>query len=119
MTTLASTASPANRRLLFIGDQLPQLKAEMYTSRRAAFVRLYQECERGSAVQFKPTPPQESTTWAGIGVMNRALQDRDPPAARRAVEAHLDYVEAAVQDQQKFEKNEAIARLRFEREKSR
>jgi GntR family transcriptional repressor for pyruvate dehydrogenase complex len=52
-------------------------------------------------------------------VMNRALQDRDPPAARRAVEAHLDYVEAALQDQQKFEKNEAIARLRFEREKSR
>jgi GntR family transcriptional repressor for pyruvate dehydrogenase complex len=52
-------------------------------------------------------------------VINAALQDRDPPAARRAVEAHLDYVETALTEQQKFEKNEAIARLRYEHEKSR
>ncbi len=51
--------------------------------------------------------------------INAALQDGDPAAARAAVEAHLTYVEAALTDQQKSEKNEAIARLRFQHEKSR
>ncbi|MGB5556443.1 MAG: FCD domain-containing protein [Paracoccaceae bacterium] len=51
--------------------------------------------------------------------INAALQARDPAAARAAVEAHLDYVEAALTDQQKYEKNEAIAKLRFQHEKTR
>ena len=51
--------------------------------------------------------------------INTALQQRDPIAARNAVVEHLQYVEAALTDQQKLEKNEAIARLRFEREKTR
>jgi len=51
--------------------------------------------------------------------INAALQSRDPAAARAAVEAHLSYVEAALADHQKFEKNEAIAKLRFEHEKTR
>jgi GntR family transcriptional repressor for pyruvate dehydrogenase complex len=48
-----------------------------------------------------------------------AIQARDPSAARKAIESHLDYVESALADQQKFEKNEEIAKLRFKHERSR
>lgn len=48
--------------------------------------------------------------------INDALQARDPVAARAAVEAHLDYVQAALADQQKAERNEAVARLRLQQE---
>jgi GntR family transcriptional regulator, transcriptional repressor for pyruvate dehydrogenase complex len=51
--------------------------------------------------------------------MNAALQARDPQAARAAVTAHLDYVEQAFVDQIKAEKNELIARQRYEHEQSR
>jgi GntR family transcriptional regulator, transcriptional repressor for pyruvate dehydrogenase complex len=48
--------------------------------------------------------------------INEALQRRDPVAARAAVEAHLGFVEEALLAQRKAEKNEEIARLRFEHE---
>ncbi|MGO4914155.1 FadR/GntR family transcriptional regulator [Pseudogemmobacter sp. W21_MBD1_M6] len=51
--------------------------------------------------------------------INSALQARDAAAARAAVEAHLNYVEASLSDQQKSERNEEIARQRFEHEQSR
>jgi len=51
--------------------------------------------------------------------MNTALQARDPVAARAAVAAHLDFVEQALQDQTRADRNEAIARQRFEHEKNR
>ena len=51
--------------------------------------------------------------------INTAIQARDPEAARSAVETHLDYVEKALSDQKKSERNEAIARQRFEHEQSR
>jgi len=51
--------------------------------------------------------------------INDALQGRDPVAARKAVEAHLDYVRASLSDQQKAEQNEQIALQRFEHEKGR
>ena len=51
--------------------------------------------------------------------INAALQARDSAGARAAVEAHMDFVETALAEQQKFEKNEAIAKLRYEHEKSR
>ncbi|MCA0044489.1 FadR/GntR family transcriptional regulator [Celeribacter litoreus] len=51
--------------------------------------------------------------------INNALQARDPEAARAAVVRHLDYVEEALTDQQIFERNEEIARLRFEHEQER
>jgi len=51
--------------------------------------------------------------------INDALQARDADAARAAVEAHLDYVERALADQQKTTRNETIARQRLEREKLR
>lgn len=51
--------------------------------------------------------------------INDGLQARDPSAARAAVEAHLSYVEQSLNDQVKADRNEAIARQRFEHERSR
>ena len=51
--------------------------------------------------------------------INTAIQARDPDAARAAINAHLNYVEKALADQQKADRNEAIARQRFEHEQSR
>lgn len=51
--------------------------------------------------------------------INTALQARDAAGARAAVEAHLNFVEDALSDHQKAEKNEAIARKRFENESRR
>jgi GntR family transcriptional regulator, transcriptional repressor for pyruvate dehydrogenase complex len=51
--------------------------------------------------------------------VNAALQARDGAAARRAIEAHLDYVAAAYRDQRKAEDNEAIARQRLHHDTAR
>ena len=51
--------------------------------------------------------------------INSAIQARDPDAARAAVIAHLCYVEKSLADQQKADRNENIARQRFEHEQSR
>jgi GntR family transcriptional repressor for pyruvate dehydrogenase complex len=51
--------------------------------------------------------------------INDALQSRDPAGARDAVVAHLTYVENSLRDDVKAQSNEAIARQRFEHEKSR
>lgn len=51
--------------------------------------------------------------------INDALQSRDPAAARAAVEAHMDFIHAALLDQKKAEKNEAIARQRLQHESGR
>lgn len=59
------------------------------------------------------------TLLAQHRAINTALQARDPGAARRAVETHLDYVAQAYEDQRKAEHNEAIARQRLEHEVSR
>ena len=51
--------------------------------------------------------------------INDAIQARDPDATRTAVQAHLDYVKSALAAEQKSAKNEAVAKLRFQHEKSR
>ncbi|MDG1282345.1 MAG: FCD domain-containing protein [Pseudorhodobacter sp.] len=51
--------------------------------------------------------------------INDALQARNPAAARAAVEKHLSFVEAALQEQLKAEKNEAVAKQRYAHEISR
>jgi GntR family transcriptional repressor for pyruvate dehydrogenase complex len=51
--------------------------------------------------------------------INAAIQARDPVAARAAVNDHLNYVEKALADQQKADRNEAIAKQRYEHEQSR
>jgi len=51
--------------------------------------------------------------------INIALQARDPDGARAAVQMHLDYVEAALTDQQRATRNEAIAQQRYQHEQAR
>ncbi|MBC7179670.1 MAG: FCD domain-containing protein [Roseovarius sp.] len=51
--------------------------------------------------------------------INAAIQARDPETARAAVNDHLNYVEKALADQQKADRNEAIAKQRYEHEQSR
>lgn len=48
--------------------------------------------------------------------INTAIQSRDPSAARRAVEQHLDFVKTALTDFKQNEQNERIARQRLARE---
>ncbi|MCV2867800.1 FCD domain-containing protein [Defluviimonas sp. WL0002] len=51
--------------------------------------------------------------------INTALQARDPDGARAAVERHLTFVETALKDHFRTERNEAVARLRFAQEAER
>lgn len=48
--------------------------------------------------------------------INTALQAREPDAAAAAVRAHLDFVQQALAEQQRTERNEEIARLRLKHE---
>jgi GntR family transcriptional repressor for pyruvate dehydrogenase complex len=50
--------------------------------------------------------------------INDGLQNRDPTAARIAVEAHLDYVEASLVNHKKALRNEEIAQQRLDHETS-
>jgi len=51
--------------------------------------------------------------------INDALQARDPAAARKAVEEHMNYVEQALSDELAASRNEAIAQQRLEHERTR
>lgn len=51
--------------------------------------------------------------------INSALQARDPAQARSAVQTHLDFVEASLADWRQMERNEDIARQRYEHEQQR
>ncbi|MFT4699423.1 MAG: GntR family transcriptional repressor for pyruvate dehydrogenase complex [Yoonia sp.] len=51
--------------------------------------------------------------------INATLQARDRDGARAAVTAHMDYVEGALNDQQKADRNERFAKKRFEHEAER
>ena len=51
--------------------------------------------------------------------INDALQTRDGPAARAAVDDHLTYVQSVLRDLQTADRNETIARQRLEHETSR
>ncbi len=46
--------------------------------------------------------------------INRGIQARDPVAARNAAVAHLDFVDRLMGDVKRSERNDAVARLRFE-----
>ncbi len=50
--------------------------------------------------------------------INQGLQDRDPQAARAAVEAHMSYVEGALTDQIRADRNEAVAQQRYDHQQS-
>ena len=70
------------------------------------------------SVMFKQRTTREALLDQHRAV-NDALQARDPAGARAAVEAHLDYVEAALSADRKAERDEDIARQRYERVRTR
>lgn len=51
--------------------------------------------------------------------INNALQARDPKAAREAIVTHLTYVEDDLKKKQRADRNEEVARLRYEHERAR
>ena len=51
--------------------------------------------------------------------INVAIQARDPAAAKAAINAHMDYVEGAMNDQRKADQNEGFARKRLDIEHQR
>lgn len=51
--------------------------------------------------------------------INRAIQARDPEAAKAAVVVHLDYVESCLDSQRKAERHEEVAQLRYAHEQDR
>lgn len=51
--------------------------------------------------------------------INTALQARDPQAARAAIEAHMGFVEVALIEHLRADRNEAVARQRLEHEQTR
>jgi len=51
--------------------------------------------------------------------INDALQARDAPACRAAIQAHIGFIKSALLDQKKSEHNEDVARLRLDHEKTR
>ncbi|SNR34028.1 FCD domain-containing protein [Puniceibacterium sediminis] len=85
---------------------------------RSMYQLLHQGVFYNRQIMFK----QRTTRDMLLGqhrAINDALQARDPEAARAAVEAHLDYVEAALTENRKADRHEEIARQRFERIKGR
>ena len=66
------------------------------------------------SVMFKQRTTREALLDQHRAI-NTALQARDPKAARAAVEAHLSYVEEALAADRQAERDEDIARQRFER----
>jgi GntR family transcriptional repressor for pyruvate dehydrogenase complex len=66
---------------------------------------------------------RQRTTRAALLAQHRAINDalqaRDAEGARAAVAAHMDYVEQALRDQRRAERNEAVARQRLAQETER
>ena len=85
---------------------------------RAMFQMLHEGVFYNRQVMFR----QRTTRGALLEqhrAINAALQSRDAQAARAAVTAHLNFVELALSDQQKADRNEDIARQRLEHERAR
>lgn len=51
--------------------------------------------------------------------INTAVQSREPEKARAAAQTHLGFVKSALLQEQKIQKNEAIAKLKLEQEEAR
>jgi GntR family transcriptional regulator, transcriptional repressor for pyruvate dehydrogenase complex len=82
---------------------------------RSMFDLLHEGVFYNRQVMFKQRTSREALLDHHRAI-NDALQARDAPAARQAVQLHLDYIEQALADQQKAERNESIARLRLQHE---
>lgn len=85
---------------------------------RSMFDLLRQGVFYNRQMMFKARTTREALLDQHVAI-NAALQARDPAAARSAVEAHLTFVETALNEQIRAERNESIARQRLEHEQGR
>lgn len=82
---------------------------------RAMFDLLAEGVFYNRQVMFRNRPTRDALLEQHRAI-NSAIQARDGAAARAAVAAHMDFVEVALTDQRKAERNEALARLRLAHE---
>lgn len=110
------------------GDEEAQLDAQFHMAIIEAshnvvmlhMMRSMYELLRGGVFYNRQVMFKQRTTRAALldqhRAINDALQARDAAKARTAVEAHLDYVEKALTNQKKADRNENIARQRLQHE---
>ena len=110
------------------GDEEAQLDAQFHMAIIEAshnvvmlhMMRSMYELLRGGVFYNRQVMFKQRTTRAALldqhRAINDALQARDAAKARSAVEAHLDYVEEALTNQKKADRNESIARQRLQHE---
>lgn len=110
------------------GDEEAQLDAQFHMAIIEAshnvvmlhMMRSMYELLRGGVFYNRQVMFKQRTTRAALleqhRAINDALQARDAAQARTAVEAHLDYVENALTNQKKADRNEQIARQRLQHE---
>ncbi len=80
---------------------------------RAMFNLLHQGVFYNRQMIFRQRATRDDLL-AQHGAINAAIQARDPAGAKAAAEAHLDFVEQILSDMKRSERNESIARLRYE-----
>ncbi|MCC5958115.1 MAG: FCD domain-containing protein [Rhodobacteraceae bacterium] len=85
---------------------------------RAMFNLLHEGVFYNRQVIFRK-PAIRNDLLAQHKAINDALQARDAPRARHAAESHLDFIEQVLSDMKRSQKNEEIARLRFEQAQAR
>jgi len=110
------------------GDEEAQLDAQFHMAIIEAshnvvmlhMMRSMYELLRGGVFYNRQVMFKQRTTRAALldqhRAINDALQGRDATQARAAVETHLDYVEEALTNQKKADRNESIARQRLQHE---
>lgn len=82
---------------------------------RSMFELLHQGVFYNRRIMFSRHTTYEALL-AQHSAINTALQNRDPKAARAAVEVHLDYVKQSLIDHQRAERNAEVAKQRLEHE---
>jgi len=122
METASNSPDPATEATLDAEFHLSIIEAShnviMLHMMRSMYDLLRQGVFYNRQVMFK----QRTTRHALLDQhrdINNALQARDAAASRAAVMAHLGFVKAALQDQQKTDHFEAVARLRLDHEQTR
>lgn len=85
---------------------------------RSMFDLLRQGVFYNRQVMFRLRPTRQQLLDQHRAI-NAAIQARDPVTARQAIGSHLEFVQIALDEQFKSDRNEDIARLRLEHEQSR
>lgn len=84
---------------------------------RAMFELLAEGVFYNRQVMFRNRPTRDALLEQHRAI-NAAIQARDGAAARAAVAAHMDFVDVALNEQRKAERNEALARLRLQHQRA-